>query len=105
MTTTSLPSVLRRSLNPRRLRSLLSGSALALLCSSLLLPSGARAAEYCHTDNDGDYVCIEKVFGSRYNRGLIYTVNGSIYAIRINCYAYNYGRTSIAAVACWSYNA
>lgn len=63
------------------------------------------AAEYCHTDTSGDYVCIEKVFGSRGNRGLVYSVNGNVYASRFNCYNRNYGATSIRAVACWSYNA
>lgn len=89
-----------------RLRNLLKGSVLALLCSSILLPGTAfAAAEYCHTDEDGDYVCIEKVFGSRSNRGLIYTVNGSVYATRINCYSFSYQKNSIAAVACWNYGA
>jgi hypothetical protein len=105
MTTTSLHSLLRRSLSTRPLLALLSGSALALVCSSLLMPGSAHAADYCHTDDDGDYVCIQTVFGPRSNRGLVYTVNGNVYATRINCYHDSYNRTSIAAVACWSYNA
>lgn len=104
MTPFNVRSSLRRSLGSRRLRSLLSGSALALLCAPVISPNPAKAAaEYCQTNDSGNYVCIEKVFGSRSNRGLIYTVNG--FAMRIDCYAYNYERSSIAAVACWNCDA
>ena len=70
---------------------------------AISVPANA-AAEYCHTVN-GRYVCIEKVFGPRNNRGLVYTVNGNVYADRFNCYNYDYESTSLYAVACWSYNA
>ena len=63
------------------------------------------AAEYCHTDVDGDYICIQSVYGNRRNRGVVYTINGYVKNARLNCYNYNYGSTSIAAVACWDYNA
>ena len=68
-----------------------------------LTPQSNAAAEYCHTDTDGDYVCIEKVFGTRRNRGMVFTVNGNVYAGRFNCYDYDYGATSITAIACWDY--
>ena len=63
------------------------------------------AAEYCHRDVDGDYICIQSVYGARGNRGVVYTINGYVRNARLNCYNYNYESTSIAAVACWSYNA
>jgi hypothetical protein len=105
--TTTLRSAARITSAPhRRAHRLLGSATLAMLASTLLLPTGARAAaEYCHTDSNGDYVCIEKVFGPRYNRGLIYTVNGNVYSKRYDCYAYNYERSSIAAIACWNYDA
>lgn len=106
MTSFHARSSLRRSLSSRRLRVLLSGSVLALLCAPAVAPNPAKAAaEYCQTNDSGNYVCIEKVFGSRSNRGLIYTVNGSVFAMRIDCYAYNYERSSIVAIACWNYDA
>jgi hypothetical protein len=97
---------LRRSARTGRLLQLLSGSSLALLCSSLLMPTSARAAaEYCHINTLGNYVCIERVFGNRSNRRILYSVNGVIYAARINCYGYNYDSTSVFSVACWNYDA
>ena len=30
------------------------------------------AAEYYHTDVDGDYICIQGVYGDRRNRGVVY---------------------------------
>lgn len=62
-------------------------------------------ADYCHTDTSNNFVCIQSVFGPRNYRGMVYTVNGSVYSSRFNCYNYNYGSTSIKAVACWNYNA
>lgn len=62
-------------------------------------------ADYCHTDVDNNYVCIQSVFGPRNYRGMVYTFNGSVYSSRFNCYDYNYGSTSIRAVACWDYSA
>lgn len=78
------------------------------IASALSLPFftaqvAKSAAEYCHTNGAGNYVCIEKVFGPRSSRGLIYTVNGNVYSARFNCYARNYHSTSLNAVACWNY--
>jgi len=102
MTTATLLAAARNG--APALRRLLGGSALALLCSTLLAPGSARAAaEYCQTESDGSYVCIEKVMGYRHDRGVIYTVNGRVYASRINCYSYAYTPSSIAAIACWGY--
>ncbi|MFM7675262.1 MAG: hypothetical protein ACKO5F_06690 [Synechococcus sp.] len=102
----SLPAALRNSLRRTagagRLLRLLSGSSLALLCSSLLMPTSAKAAEYCHVNAIGNYVCINRVFGNRSNRGIVYSVNGNVYVARINCYAYNYDSTSVFSVACWN---
>ena len=61
--------------------------------------------DYCHRDVNGNYVCIQSVYGPRNYRGMVYTFNGSVYSSRFNCYDYNYGSTSIRAVACWDYNA
>jgi len=36
---------------------------------------------------------------------MVYTVNGTVYSSRFNCYNYDYGSTSLRAVACWSYQA
>ena len=63
------------------------------------------AAEYCHTDYDGDYVCIHAVYGPRENRGITASINGSIDNIRVNCYNRNYQSSSLVAYACWSYTA
>jgi len=69
---------------------------------SISVPSIA-AAEYCHTDYDGDYVCIHAVYGPRENRGITASHNGSINNIRVNCYERNYESSSLIAYACWSY--
>ena len=78
--------------------------ASAVLMSPFVGLSPAQAgADYCHTDLSGNYVCIQSVFGPRSNRGMVYTMNGYVYSTRFNCYARNYGSTSIMAIACWSY--
>ena len=69
----------------------------------LTAPVAKSAAEYCHTDANGRYVCIQSVFGPRSNRGVVITANGSVYTYRLNCYNRTYASSSINAVACWSY--
>ena len=98
----------------RRIRSIYSISIFSMKSLTLLAIASAfsiplltaqvakSAAEYCHYTN-GNYVCIEKVFGPRNNRGIIYTSNGNVYSARINCYARDYHSTSLNAVACWNY--
>jgi hypothetical protein len=103
--TSSLQAPFFSSLLPRRAVSLVAG-----LAAGLALPLGhnqiARAAaEYCQTNYDGAVACLHSVFGPRNYRGVVYTINGVLYSTRINCYNYNYARTSILSVACWSYNA
>jgi hypothetical protein len=101
------------SLQIPALGSLLPGRAVSLvagLTAVLAFPLGhtqfARAAaEYCQTNYDGAVACLHSVFGPRNYRGVVYTINGVLYSTRINCYNYNYARTSILSVACWSYNA
>jgi hypothetical protein len=87
---------------------------LALIATALAAASTAwisapqpasAGADYCMRNTDGDYVCIQSVFGPRNYRGLVYTVNGSVYSSRFNCYNYDYESTSLKAVACWSYEA
>jgi len=80
-------------------------SVASILGTTLLAPLLVKAAaEYCHTTS-GSYVCIQSVFGPRNNRGIVMTLDGRVSAHRINCYNYNYQRTSLFAVACWSYTA
>ena len=66
------------------------------------LPAEA-GVDYCMTNDVGNRVCIVGVYGSRSNRGMIWTLNGQVRNTRFNCYNYDYGSTSIAAVACWNY--
>jgi len=61
------------------------------------------AADFCQINPSGAYVCIHKVYGPRNYRGIVYTVNGAPYSVRVNCYQGGYGDTSIASVACWNY--
>ena len=61
--------------------------------------------DYCMTNDAGNRVCIVGVYGPRSNRGMVWTLNGQMRNSRFNCYAYDYQSTSIAAMACWSYNA
>lgn len=82
----------------------------AIIASALMTPMAASmpaqaAAEYCHTDVDGDYVCIHAVYGNRSNRGITVSINGRIHNVRVNCYNPNYQSTSLVAYACWSYEA
>ncbi|MCP9826457.1 hypothetical protein KBY78_13835 [Synechococcus sp. EJ6-Ellesmere] len=69
----------------------------------LSAPRALAGADYCHTTADGSYACIQSVFGPRNSRGIVYVINGRVYADRVNCYNYGYERTSLIAVACWSY--
>ena len=88
------------------MKALTSLAAAAAFAVPLAISAPANAAaEYCHRVTSGEYVCIEKVFGPRNRRGLVYTVNGNVYADRFNCYNYDYQSTSVYAIACWSYNA
>lgn len=81
-------------------------AAATCLCFSLAEQQPAHAAaDYCQTDATGAYVCIHSVYGPRSNRGVIYSVNGSMFSGRVNCYDGGYARTSITAIACWAYNA
>ena len=80
----------------------ISAAAAFLIPLSVSGPVNA-GADYCHRTTDGAYVCIQSVFGTRNNRGMVYTVNGYVYSSRFNCYSNNYGSTSLRAVACWSY--
>lgn len=91
------------------LRSSAPGS-LALIMGGLCISMGQQqparaAAEFCQTSERGDYVCIHRVFGPRSYRGIVYTVNGTPFVVRVNCYQGGYSSTSISSVACWSYNA
>ena len=79
-----------------------------MIAAAFAIPLATTAAvkagaDYCHTTTDGAYVCIQSVFGSRSNRGMVYTVNGYVYTNRFNCYRNDYGSTSIRAIACWAY--
>ena len=86
------------------MKALTSLAAAAAFAVPLVISVPANAgADYCHTTTDGAYVCIQSVFGPRNNRGMVYTVDGYVYSSRFNCYSYNYGSTSLRAVACWSY--
>ena len=80
-------------------------AATSIAFSGAVTSSAIAGADYCHTTSTGAYTCIQSVFGPRDYRGMVYTVNGNVYTSRFNCYNYNYGSTSIRAVACWSYNA
>jgi len=80
----------------------ISAAAAFFIPLSVSVPVNA-GVDYCHTTTDGAYVCIQSVFGTRNNRGMVYTVNGYVYSSRFNCYSNNYGSTSLKAVACWSY--
>ncbi len=76
--------------------------ALAIAAPLPISAPAQAGVDYCHYVN-GKRVCITTVFGKRHNRGMVFTVNGKVYSRRFNCYDYNYGSTSIAAVACWNY--
>jgi len=85
----------------KSLTSLAIASAFAIpLSSSMPVKAGA---DYCHTTTRGNRVCIQSVFGTRSNRGIVFTVDGYVYSNRYNCYNYNYASTSVQAVACWNY--
>lgn len=60
-------------------------------------------SDYCHTNARGNYMCIQSVFGPRSNRGMVFTMNGVVGSYRVNCYDYNYEKTSLIAIACWVY--
>ena len=84
---------------PRCIAFLLLGPVFLLLRT---LPAVA-GSDYCHTNQAGDYVCIQSVFGPRNNRGMVWTLNGYVRTSRFNCYNYDYEQTSIIAIACWVY--
>ena len=84
-------------------------SYLASIAAVVLPLSNSNPAhagvDYCATNDAGNRVCIVGVYGPRSNRGMIWTLNGQMRNSRFNCYDYGYQSTSIAAMACWSYNA
>ncbi len=86
------------------MKALTSIAAATSFAIPIAVSSPAEAGvDYCMTTNSGARVCIVGVYGPRSNRGMIWTLNGQMTNSRFNCYNYDYGSTSISAVACWNY--